>query len=83
MISARVPTVVPKLATVPQAASEVVQPRPPNSGCTDLLPPVDECRESLGLDTPDAGESGMVAGGSPPAEIDFSLIRICYRQKNP
>ena len=44
-----VPTVVPKLAAVPQAASEVVQPRPQDSGCTDLLPPVDDCRESLGL----------------------------------
>ena len=69
-----VPTVVPKLAAAPQAASEVVQPRPPDSGCTDLLPPVGECRESLGLDTPDAAESGMeVAGGIPPAEIDISV----------
>ena len=66
--SACVPTVVP------QAASEVVQPRPPDSGCTDLLPPVDDCRESLGLGTPDAVESGMeVAGGIPPAEIDISV----------
>ena len=32
-----VPTVVPKLAAAPQAASEVVQPRPQDSGCTDLL----------------------------------------------
>ena len=69
-----VPTVVPKLAATPQAASEVVQPRPPDSVCTDLLPPVGECRESLGLDTPDAVESGMeVAGGIPPAEIDISV----------
>ena len=69
-----VPTVVPKLATAPQAASEVTQPRPPESGCTDLLPPVDDCRESLGLGTPDAVESGMeVAGGIPPAEIDISV----------
>ena len=45
-----------------------------DSGCTDLLPPVGECLESLGLDTPDAVESGMeVAGGSPPAEIDISV----------
>ena len=74
MTSVRVPTVVPKLAAAPQAASEVVQPRPPDSGCTDLLPPVGECQESLGLDTPDAGESGMeVACGSPPAEIDISV----------
>ena len=61
-----VPTVVPKLAAAPQTASEVVQPRPRDYGCTDLLPPVGECLESLGIDTSDAGESGMeVAGGSP------------------
>ena len=47
-----VQTVVPKFAAAPQAASEVVQPRPPDSGCTDLLPPVDNCRESLGLGMP-------------------------------
>ena len=70
-----VPTVVPKLAAAPQAASEVIQPRPPDSGCTDLLPPVNDCRESLGLGTPDAVESGMeVAGGIPQAEIDISII---------
>ena len=70
-----VPTVVPKLAAAPQAVSEVVQPRPRDYGCTDLLPPVGECLESLGIDTPDAGESGMeVAGGSPPAVMDISLV---------
>ena len=69
-----VPTVVPKLAAAPQAASEVTQPRPPESGCTDLLPPVDDCRESLGLGSLDAVEFGMeVAGGMPPAEIDISV----------
>ena len=68
-----VPTVVPKLAAAPQATSEVVQPRPPDSGCTDLLPPVDNCREPLALDTPDAVVARMeVAGGSPPAGIDIS-----------
>ena len=65
---------MPKLAAAPQAASEVVQPRPPDSGCTDLLLPVDNCREPLGLDTPDAVESGMeVAGGIPPVESDISV----------
>ena len=69
-----VPIVVPKLAVAPQATSKVNQPRPPESGFTDLLPPVDDCRESLGLGTPDAVESGMeVACGSPPAEIDISV----------
>ena len=57
-----VPTVVPKLAAAPQAASEVIQPRPPDSGCTDLLPPVNDCRELLGLDTPDAVESWIGIG---------------------
>ena len=69
-----VPTVVPKLAAALQAASEVVQLRPPDSGCTDLRPPVDKCLESLGLDTPDPVESGMeVTGGSPPAVSDISV----------
>ena len=73
MMSVRVQTVVPKLAEAPQAASKVVQPRHPDSGCTDLLPLVGECRESLGLDTPDAGESGMeMTGGSPPADSVIS-----------
>ena len=48
-----IPTVVPKLAAAPQATSEVVQPRPRDFGCMDLLPPVGECLESLGIDTPD------------------------------
>ena len=67
------PTVVPTLAAAPQATSEVVQPRPRDYGCTDLLPPVGECLESLGIDT--SGESGMeVAGGSPPADMDISVV---------
>ena len=70
-----VPTVVPTLAAAPQAATEVIQPRPRDYGCTDLLPPVGECLESLGIDTPDAGESGMeVAGGSPPADMDICVV---------
>ena len=69
-----VPTVVPKLAAAPQVASEVIQPRPPDSGCTELLQPVNDRRESLGLGTPDAVESRMeVAGGTPQAEIDISV----------
>ena len=70
-----VPTVVPKLAAAPQAASEVVQPRPRDYGCTDLLPPAGECLESLEIDPQDAGESGMeMAGGSPPADMDTSVV---------
>ena len=72
MISVGFPTVMPKLAAAPQATSEIVEPRRPDSGCTDLLPPVGEGWESLELDTPDAGGSGMeMAGGSPPAEVDI------------
>ena len=73
MISVCVPTVMPKLAATPQAASEVVQPRRPDCGCTDLLLLVGEFRELLGLGTPDAGESGMeITSGSPPADSDIS-----------
>ena len=70
-----VPTVVPMLAAAPQTASEVVQPRPRDYGCTDSLPTVGECLESLGIDTLDAGESEMeVAGGSPPADMDICVV---------
>ena len=70
-----VPTVVPTLAAAPQTASEVVQVRPRDYGCTDSLPPVGECLESLGIDTLDAGESGMeVAGGSPTADMDICVV---------
>ena len=66
---------MPTLAAAPQTTSEVVQPRPRDYGCTDSLPPVGECLESLGIDTPDAGESGMeVAGGSPPADMDICVV---------
>ena len=66
---------MPKLAAAPQAASDNVQPRPRDYGCTNLLPLVGECLESLGIDTPDAVESGMeVAGGSPPADMDISVV---------
>ena len=70
-----VPTVVPTLAAAPQTASEVAQLRLRDYGCTDSLPPVGECLELLGMDTPDAGESGMeVAGGSPPANMDICVV---------
>ena len=51
MKSECIPTVVPKLAAAPQAASEVVQPRPRDSGCMHLLLQVGECLELLGMDT--------------------------------
>ena len=69
-----IPTVVPKLAAAPQAASEVVQTRPRDSCCMDLLPPVGECIESLELDAPDAVVSGMeAASGSSMAGSDISV----------
>ena len=69
-----IPTVVPKLAAAPQAASEVVQMRPRDSCCMDLLPPVGECIESLGVDAPDAVASGMeAAGGSSKVGSDICV----------
>ena len=62
MKSEFIPTVLPKLAAASQAASEVVQPRPRDSGYMDLLPPMGECIESLGIDTPDAVVSGISVG---------------------
>ena len=65
-----VTTVVPKLAAAPQAAYEVVQPRPRDY---DSLPPGSGCLDSPKIDTPEAAVSSMeVAGGSPPAEINIS-----------
>ena len=69
-----IPTVVPKLAAAPQAASEVVQTRPRDSCCMDLLLPVGECIESLGVDAPDAVASGMeAAGGSSKVGSDICV----------
>ena len=68
-----VTTVVPKLAAAPQAAYEVVQPRPRDYGYADSLPPGSGCLDSPRIDTPEAAVSSMeVAGGSPPAEINIS-----------
>ena len=58
-----VTTVVPKLAAAPQAAYEVVQPRPPDYGYADSLPLGSGCLDSARIDTPE---------GSPPAEINIS-----------
>ena len=65
-----VPTVVPTLAAAPET---VVQPKPRDYGCTDSLPPVGECLESLGIDTTDAGEM-EVAGGSPLADRVICVV---------
>ena len=57
-----VTTVVPKLAVAPQAAYEVVQPRPPDYGYTDSLPLGSGCLDSPRIDTPEG----------PPAEVNIS-----------
>ena len=75
-----VPAVVPKLAAAPQAASEVIQPRPTDSGCTDLLPSLNDCRESLGLGTPDAVESGMEVEFLRP-RLTLASLQLCYRPR--
>ena len=54
-----VTTVVPKLAAAPQAAYEVVQPRPRDYGYTDSLPPGSGCLDSPRIDTPEAAVSSM------------------------
>ena len=62
------------MAAAPQAASEVVQTRPRDSCCMDLLPPVGECIESLWVDAPDAVVSGMeAAGGSSTSGSDICV----------
>ena len=58
-----VTTVVPKLAAAPQAAYEVVQPRPPDYGYTNSLPLGSGCLDSPRIDTPE---------GSPPAEVNIN-----------
>ena len=59
-----IPTVVPKLAAVPQAASTVAQTRP-RSGCSsNLLLPVDRSIEPLDDDAPD-----VLTSGREPAEL--------------
>ena len=69
-----IPTVVPKLAVAPQAASEVVQTRPQDSCCMNLLPPVGESIESFSVDALDAVASGMeAAGGSSKVGSDICV----------
>ena len=53
-----VTTVVPKLAVAPQAGYEVVQPRSPDYGYMDSLPPGSGCLDSPRIHIPE---------GSPPA----------------
>ena len=68
-------TIVPTLVAAPKTSAEVVQPKPRDYCYTDSLPPVSECFDSPGVDTPDAGGSGMdMAGGNPLADIDICVI---------
>ena len=79
-----VTTVVPKLAAAPQAAYEVIQPRPPDYGYTDSLPLGSGCLDLPRIDTPeeinisrspDSLQTEIsvtpteMAGGSPPVNI--------------
>ena len=59
-----IPTVVPKLAAVPQAASTVAQTRPRGGCSSNLLLPVDRSIEPLNNDAPD-----VLISGREPAEI--------------
>ena len=59
-----IPTVVPKLAAMPQAASTVTQTRPRGSCSSNLLLPVDRSIEPLDDDAPD-----VLTFGREPAEI--------------
>ena len=73
VVSRKIHRKIHKLAAAPQAAYEVVQPRPRDYGYTDSLPPGSGCLDSPRMDTPEAAVSSMeVAGGSPPVEINIS-----------
>ena len=74
MTSECIPTVMPKLAAAPQAASEIVQ-RPRGYCCMDLLSQVGESIESLDVDAPDAVASGKeAAGGSSKVGSDICVV---------
>ena len=75
MMSECIPTVTPKLAAAPQAASEVARTRPQGYCCMNLLPPVDESVESLDVYAPDAMASGKeTAGGSSKVGSDICVV---------
>ena len=71
------PTVMPKLAVAPQAASEVDQTRSRGYCCMNLLPPVGESIELLDVDAPDA-----VASAKETA-VTFAWFRMCSRHRYP
>ena len=65
-----IPTVVPKSAALPQAASMVAQTRPRGGCASNLLFPVDRSIEPLDDDAPD-----VLISGREPAEIDSIRYR--------
>ena len=70
-----IPTVTPKLAAAPQAASEVAETRPRGYCCMNLLPPVGESIESLDVGAPDAVASRKeTAGGSSKVGSDICVV---------
>ena len=75
MMSECIPTVTPKLAVAPQAASEVAQTRPRGYCCMNLLPPMGESIESLDVHAPDALASGKeTSGGSSEVGSDICVV---------
>ena len=70
-----IPTVMPKLAAAPQAASEVARMRPRGYCCMNLLLPVGESVESLDVYAPDAMASVKeTAGGSSKVGSDICVV---------
>ena len=69
-----VTTVVPKLAAAPQADYEVVQPRPPDYGYMDSLPPGIGC-----LDSPRSHTQKEILW----QKLTSAEVRIGYRQRYP
>ena len=75
MMSECFPTVAPKLAAAPQAASEVDQTRSRGYCCMNLFPPINKSIESIDVDTPDAVASGKeTPGGSSKVGSDICVV---------
>ena len=79
-----IPAVMPMLAAVPQAASEVAQTRHRGDCSMNLLLPVDGSIEPLDDDAPEILSSGR----NRPEEVQksavtFAWFRICSRQRYP
>ena len=76
-----VPAVMPILAAVPYAASEVAQTRPRGDCGMNLLLPVDGSIDPLDDDAPEVLSSGR--GHAAGSSEVFAWFRICSRQRYP